>query len=92
MPRQEDEGPASPFGPITNPVDRFAHLPERTRKFLETLDEEDVKALCDLLMAYQRASTIGWFFKWLVVTVVGAYVAAVAFGEAIHKTLLWLRP
>lgn len=46
----EIDGPdkaAWPHGPIGNPVDRYLHLPEFTRRFLEQLREEEVSGLND---------------------------------------------
>lgn len=32
-------------GPISNPVDRFIHLPRSTRRWLESLREQDIEAI-----------------------------------------------
>jgi hypothetical protein len=80
-----DQGPTSPSGPIANPVDHFAHLPAYVRKFIESLDEEDIEALEDLLLSYKRARTIGWFLKWLVAIAASTFMATVALGEAFQK-------
>jgi hypothetical protein len=79
----------SPNGPISNPVDRFAHLPEPTRKFLEELRAEDLDDYRKILRGFRSTSTIVWFFKWFLVTVAGFFVATVAFGENFLKLAAW---
>ena len=87
---QYDEVP-SPNGPIANPVDRFAHLPEHVRKFLEGLDEEETTNLAKLLRNYEQAATIGWFFKWLIVTMAGAFMGVVGIGQAFKTAASWFK-
>lgn len=65
-------------------------LPPHTRAFLQSITAEEAIALADLLTSYERAKTIGWFFKWLFFTMVGAFMGAVAFGEALSKLLSWV--
>lgn len=80
----------SPFGPIANPVDRFGHLPEPTRKWLEGLREEDLNELTEIRQLMHRAKIIGRFGKWIVATMLAALLGGVAIGEAIAKILNWL--
>jgi hypothetical protein len=75
---------------ITNPVDRFAHLPEPTRHWLEQLREDDLADLNEAVKFHHSVKTIGRFGKWLIITVVASFVAAVQFGEAIQKALGWI--
>jgi hypothetical protein len=79
-------------GPVANPVDRFAHLPEPTRKWLESLREDDVKDLAETVRMMHSAKTIGKFGKWLIVTIFVALVSGVAAGEAIVKIFKWIVP
>ena len=79
----EDKGPSK--------ASAYSQLPKHTREMLEMLDREDCAVLIEVLKSYQRAAAIGWFFKWLVAFMVGTFMAAVAFGESIRKTLEWMR-
>jgi hypothetical protein len=83
-----DQGP-DPTIPYSNPVDRFAQLPVHTRELLEALDKEDCIAVIEIIKSYQRAAAIGWFFKWLVTFMVGAFVAMVGLGESVRKAFEW---
>lgn len=80
-----DEDNDARTDPYKNPLDRYAQLPEYTRRCFESLDKEDIITLIDILKAYQRAATVGWFFKWLVVGMVGLFLATVTLGEGIIK-------
>lgn len=77
---------------IHNPVERFAHLPEPTRKFLEDLREDDITDLNDAVRFYRNAKTIGRFNAWLIMSALATFGAFVAFGEAIRKILGWTSP
>jgi hypothetical protein len=79
----------SPHGPIRNPVDRFAHLPEPTRQFLEELRPEDLDDYRKILRGFRNTSTIVWFVKWFLVTMAGFFVATITFGESFLKMLSW---
>lgn len=88
----DDEGDkfVSPFGPIPNPVDRFAHLPEPTRKWLESLREDDLQDIIGAVQLFHRAQIILRFGKWTAATILAALIAGVAAGEAIQKVLAWI--
>jgi hypothetical protein len=70
-------------------VDRYAHLSKDVRAWLEELDAEDVAALRDVVRSYKRASIIGWFFKWLIISMASVFAAAVTFGEGITRVYGW---
>src|SRR4051812_8710328 len=74
-----------PFGPVRNPVDRLAHLPEPTRLWLEELRPDDLDDIRKILEGYRRTGTILWALKWAVITLGSGFVAAVAFGEKLLK-------
>lgn len=61
-------------------------LDERTVKFLEQLRPEEVELLKESINFMRSAKTMGRFFKWVLITIVGTFIGAAAFGEAI-KTL-----
>lgn len=84
MPHIEDE--------ISNPVERFAHLPETTRKFLEDLRESDISDLNEAVRFYRNARTVGKFNAWLIMSALATFGAFVAFGEGIRKILGWTSP
>lgn len=100
----DDNEPAMMSGPIANPIDRFIHLPEPTRRWFESLREEDIaklkklgrlseEDLDDLVEAirFQRsARTIGRFGKWVIITVVSTFIGAVALGEKIGVAWKWV--
>lgn len=77
-------------GPIRNPVDRFAHLPEVTRKWIESLREEDLADLTEAVRFMHSAKTIGRFGKWMILTIVGMIIAGASLGEAIQKYWGWV--
>lgn len=64
----KQQSPTTPFGPFENPVDRYAHLPEPTRIFLENLRKDDIQTLEGIIVSYRRAGVAGWLIKWLFVT------------------------
>jgi hypothetical protein len=72
------------------PLDRYAQLPEGTRRWLERLDERDFEQYEEMRQSFERAKTLGWFFKWLFISVLGTFVGVVAFGEALAKSMSWL--
>ena len=62
-------------------------LDERTAKFLEQLRPEEVELLKESINFMRSAKTMGRFFKWMLITIVGTFIGAAAFGEAIKS--LW---
>jgi hypothetical protein len=77
------EPPPPKHGPYMNPVDRFALLPESTRRFLEELRDDDISEIREAIRFQRSAKTIGRFGKWMVITIVTAFIGAVTFGEKI---------
>lgn len=75
--------------PYHNPVEVFSQLPVFTRAFLQGLDQEDILTLIDLIKAYQRASVVGWFFKWTVAIIVGAFVTTSTLGNSFKEIYRW---
>jgi len=60
------------------------------RDFLERLDEDDVETLINMLRAYEKAATIGGFFKWLAVAMLATFTAVISAGESVRKLYAWL--
>ena len=73
-----------------DPIDRYGQLPEGTRRWLENLREDDLKELDEERKFYRSVKTIARFNKYLVMLIVGIFVAAVQFGESISKFFVWL--
>lgn len=76
----------------TTPPDHLADLPEETRKFLSQLREEDLDTLKEGLRLVIAVRTVGKFSKWLIVTVVGAFIGLVMVWESILKFLKFIGP
>lgn len=85
---EPDDAP-SPFGPIANPADRFAHLPEPTRKWLEQLREDDISEITEAVQLVRSIRAWGKITKWLIWTAVATFLGVVGFGEGILKVLGW---
>jgi hypothetical protein len=84
-------GLPEPEGPVHNPVDRFLHLPENTRLFLEELRQDDLDDLRKVLKGFRNTGTVIWFFKWIIITLGTTFMAVVAFGEKFSKALSYLK-
>lgn len=89
MPHNSSSGDGFDAGPINNPVDRFSHLPEPTRRFLEELREDDLEDLKQTVRFMKSTQTVGRFARWSLISVVGFFVMASQFGEAVQKLLHW---
>ena len=79
----------SPYGPIGNPADRFAHLPEPTRKWLEQLRADDIEEINEAVRFIRSIKAWGWITKWMVGVFLAIFLGIVAFGEGIQKLLGW---
>lgn len=73
------------------PVNRMAELPEETREFLSQLREDDIKTLKDGVRLVNAIQTVGSFFKWLLVGILGFVVGVVMLGESVMKIIAWFR-
>lgn len=71
--------------------ERFADLPPKTRQFFEGLREEDIILLQDGLRLVRSVQTISKFMKWTIITLIGAFIAAVGLAENIMKVIGWFR-
>lgn len=84
---RRDADPASPHGPIANPTDRYAHLPEPTRKWLDEQRPEDLDDWRRAMRTY-RAARIFFNVTWkIIVTLVAAFMGTLAFGKGILEAL-----
>lgn len=73
------------------PVSAMAELPKETREFLARLRPDDLETLEDGVRLVNAVKTVGTFFKWLIVGLLGFVVGAVMFYESIVKIVGWLR-
>ena len=72
-------------------AEHFSELPEKTQQFLKDLRDEDVALLKDGIRMVLALRTVGTFGKWVILTLVGAFIASVALAENIMKVLTWLK-
>lgn len=72
------------------PLRQFAHLSEHTRRFLERLSHDDVKCIEEVIRSFRKASTVGWFLKWLISAMVASFVAMATFGDSLGKIVKWI--
>lgn len=75
----------------SRPVDRMAELPEETREFLAQLRRDDIKTLKDGVRLVNAIQTVGVFFKWVAVGLLGFVVGIVMLWESAAKIIAWLR-
>lgn len=85
----DDWEPPSPHGPFRNPVDRFAHLSDWKREWLEGLSRDDLQEINEAIRFQRSARTIAKFGKWALLTVVGTFISAVALGEKAVVAWKW---
>ena len=71
---------------------RYSQLPEATREFLEELREQDVALLGDAINFMRSARTMGRFFRWSAILVVGFFVGTGALRDAIVRIWGWFFP
>ncbi len=72
-------------------VNIMAELPEETREFLAQLREDDIKTLKAGVKLVNAIQTVGTFFKWVIVGILGMAVGTVMFGESLAKIMGWFR-
>lgn len=69
---------------------RFNELPDETQEFLSQLRGDDIENLKDGLRLVMAMRTVGGLVKWLIVGIVGTFIATVMLYENILKVLNWL--
>lgn len=84
-PLQEDSGP------IKNPIDKYAQLPETTRDWLEGLRVDDLKEIDDVRRWFRNTRIITTFGKWLVVALVAALVGTGQVGKILFEVISFYR-
>ncbi len=63
--------------------ERFNELPEPTKVFLEQLTPEKIKAIDDGIEAAKALKTVGKFWKWTILFILGAFTSAAALGQSL---------
>lgn len=72
-------------GERKTPCERYADLSPALRRFLESMDETDVKVAEEMLTRYKAATTISKFLRWLVITTFLVVTGIWTLGEKIMK-------
>lgn len=73
------------------PVEAMVELPRETREFLARLRPYDLETLEDGVRLVNSIRTVGTFFKWAIVGLLGFVVGTVMFYESIAKIIGWVR-
>ncbi len=69
--------------------DNYTDLPDHVREFLEDLREEELDLLHDAVVFMNTVRLVGRFMKWMIITVIGAFLGAAGLGDAITKIMNW---
>lgn len=80
-----------PMNEPVEPVNSMSELPPETRAFLASLRHEDVETLKDGVRLVNAIRTVGTFFKWLLVGILGFVVGTVMLWESLTKIVTWFR-
>lgn len=75
-----------------NDPSQFSDLPKETREFLAKLRPEELALLMDGIQLVSSSRVLGRFLKWLLLSIIGAFLAAASLGDAVIKLLSWSRP
>ncbi len=73
-----------------NTASRFNELPDETQEFLSQLRGDDIENLKDGLRLVMAMRTVGGLVKWLIVGIVGTFIATVMLYENVIKVLHWI--
>ncbi len=75
---------------MPEPEIRFSELPIETQIFLKNLRPEDIGLLAEGMRLAKATMTIGRFFKWTLITIVGAFAGMAMLGESFIKVKDWI--
>jgi hypothetical protein len=64
---------------------------DETRKFLESLTEEDIEKIRKALRTYTFVEALSWVLRWLVISLLAVAVSITQFGDSIKKIFDWLK-
>lgn len=77
--------------PHAQPVETMRELPYETREFLARLRPEDLQTLEDGVRLVNAVRTVGTFFKWLLIGIMGMVVGTVMLYDSVMKIIAWTR-
>ena len=60
-------------------------MKKEVQEFLESLEEDDIHKIRKALKVYDTVETLGWFFKWLALSVLAVIVFVTQIKEHIVK-------
>ncbi|WP_262291403.1 hypothetical protein [Phyllobacterium zundukense] len=83
-------------------VQRWIELPDKTKRFFEQLEAQNIETLevvadapaedvTEIFVMVRNAKVIGKFFKWLIVGVLGIFLGTIMFWEGMLKVLAWFK-
>lgn len=75
-----------------NDKTRFSHLPEETRKFLDSLSRDDLVTIRNGLPIIRAIIGFGRVTKWLAIAALGFLGGIVMLGESVMKIIAWFNP
>ena len=64
---------------------------DETKKFLESLTEEDIEKIRKALRTYEFVEALSWVLRWSVISLLAVVVSITQFGESIKKIFDWLK-
>lgn len=83
--------PPLPNGPVAGVVDRFGHLPESTRQWMEQLRQEDLDDWQQAMRVYRNIRVVWGFVRGVAVAVGSAFMAVVAISKAFPEAVTWIK-
>lgn len=69
----------------TNPVDRYTHLPDHVKIWLERQTPESLALLTEFMVSLDRARWLGRISRRLLIAIVGGASAALLLGKQIAE-------
>lgn len=87
---------------MSDDAKRFDELDEKVKAMLRRMSPDQVETLTylssipqtevrGLIKLFRDLRAVGWFGRWLILSVVAVFIGAVALGESIAKAMSWFR-
>lgn len=84
------------------PAQRLVELDPTVQELLNRLDPENVDTLKyissiprdelkGMMKMYRDMKAVGWFMRWVILTLVAIFIGAVTIGENIVKVIGWIK-
>lgn len=67
---------------------RMAPEQVETLTYLSTIPRDEVRGMMKM---FRDMKAVGWFVRWLVITIVAIFITTVAVGENIGKVIRWMK-